>query len=278
MGFSAYCVSDAGAKWLAQYYPIMQIVAWTYFCALILCLLFAPWLGGMKRTLQTKKLKIHIARGFFNMGVALCAVLTFSHMPITSAYTIFFLAPLVVTILAIPVYKEHVSLKHWLVIAAGFSGVLIAFPPGPAFFNPWILAAFATMFFVSALNLLARPLDAHETILSLAFYPNLINTLVLVPLTLVDPVIPPLSHLVLFVLTGAMLTLGLVGVASSFRYARHAVAAPLHYSQIVWGVAIGYAVFGDVPDLRTLIGAGIIIASGIYLIESERRSFSQRTD
>lgn len=134
------------------------------------------------------------------------------------------------------------------------------------------------MFFVSALNLLARPLDAHETILSLAFYPNLINTLVLVPLTLVDPVIPPLSHLVLFVLTGAMLTLGLVGVASSFRYARHAVAAPLHYSQIVWGVAIGYAVFGDVPDLRTLIGAGIIIASGIYLIESERRSFSQRTD
>ncbi|MCB1721906.1 MAG: DMT family transporter [Rhodospirillales bacterium] len=272
MGFSAYTVADACVKWLSTYYPIIEIVALTYCFSLIFCMIVSPWLGGLKRTVQTKRLKIHIARGFTNIGVAVCAILALSHMPITSAYTIFFMAPFIVTLLALPLYKEHVPWQNWLVIALGFTGVLIAFPPGPALFDPWVLAAFGTTLCVAALNLLARPLGPDETILSLSFYPNIINVLCLGPLALLVFVAPSPQHLLIFALTGVMLTLGLIGVASGFRLARHAVAAPVHYIQIVWGSLIGYFIFGDVPSWQMLLGAGIIILSGFYLIETERRN------
>ena len=83
MGFSAYTVADACVKWLSTYYPIIEIVALTYCFSLIFCMIVSPWLGGLKRTVQTKRLKIHIARGFTNIGVAVCAILALSHMPIT---------------------------------------------------------------------------------------------------------------------------------------------------------------------------------------------------
>ncbi|MCB9982518.1 MAG: DMT family transporter [Rhodospirillales bacterium] len=270
MGFSAYTVGDACVKWLSAYYPVIEIVAITYCFSLVLCVVASPWLGGLRRTLQTKRFKIHIARGFTNMGVAVFAILALSHMPITSAYTIFFMAPFIVTLLALPLYKEHVPWQNWLVIALGFTGVLIAFPPGPALFDPWVLAAFGTALCVAALNLLARPLGPEETILSLPFYPSLINVLCLGPLALYVFVMPSAQHLLIFALAGVMLTLGLIGVASGFRLVRHAVAAPIHYIQIVWGCLIGYFIFGDVPSLQVLIGAGVIIASGVYLIETER--------
>jgi drug/metabolite transporter (DMT)-like permease len=272
IGFTAYAFADASAKWLTIHYSVLQVIAWTYFCALIFCIVCAPWLGGIKCTLQTKKLKIHIARGLCNVLLAIFAVLSFSKLPLTSVYTIFFLAPFVITLLAIPLYKEHVDKKHWLVITLGFCGVLVAFPPGPAIFNPWVLMAFAATFFIAILGLLARPLGKDETILSLCFYPSLANTLVLLPFTLQDMTMPPLSHLAVFMLTGIMITLGLSCVAHAFRTARHAVVAPLHYTQIVWGIVIGYVLFGDIPALQMLLGAAIIIGSGIYLIETERRN------
>ncbi|MCB1784260.1 MAG: DMT family transporter [Alphaproteobacteria bacterium] len=271
-GFSIYAISDASAKWLTAFYTPFEVVAWMYLFSLVFCILCAPILGGFPKTLRTTKLKFHLGRSVSNLVLAVFAVMGFSHLSLAAAYTIFFLAPFLITILAVPLYQEHVEKKNWLVIAAGFSGVLIAFPPGADLFNPWVLVTFIAMLCVAALGLLARPLGREETLLSLSFYPNLINTVVLLPPVLMTGHIPSWPHLVLFMISGACLTLGLSFVANSYRLARFSVVAPFHYSQIIWGLLFGYIIFGDKPEIQMLVGAAIIIGSGIYLIESERRA------
>lgn len=271
-GFTIYAISDTSAKWLTAYYSPFEIVAWMYLFSLIFCVLCSPFLGGFQKTIRTKKIKLHLARSFSNLLLAIFAVLTFSHLSLAASYTIFFLAPFLITAFAVPLFKEHVSRKNWGAIAIGFSGVLLAFPPGGGLFDPWILAALATTLCVAALGLLARPLGRDETLLSLSLYPNLLCTIVLLPPVLLEGQIPPWPHLLLFMMSGACITMGLSFVAHSYRIARFSIVAPFHYSQIIWGILFGYFIFGDKPELQMLLGAGVIIGSGIYLIESERRA------
>jgi len=81
--------------------------------------------------------------------------------------------------------------------------------------------------------------------------------------------IPQQEHLWLLILTGSLSAVGLICIPLGFIYARVAVAAPFHYIQMLWGIALGYLIFHDIPDLWTLAGASIIIASGIWLIRHE---------
>ncbi len=271
-GFSSFAIADACAKWLAQSYPIMQVVAFMYVFSLLFCLLASPFLGGIKATLKTGKAKIHAARSVCNLFVAVLAVQCFAHLPLTTIYTVLFLSPFIITILAIPLYKEHVPLKNWLIIIIGFSGVLVAFPPGLSNINPWIFVAFSTALFISLLGLLARPLDNKETILSLSFYPNLLSVLIFLPYALINYPLPEIHDLPLFALAGILLTAGLSGVASGYRTARYCAIAPLHYTQMIWGIILGYIIFGDIPNFKTMLGACIIIGSGLYLIYRESKS------
>ena len=129
-GFTSFAIADACAKWLGAHYDILHVIFWTYYISLILGLCFSPFLGGLKKTISTKKLHIHLGRGICALGIALCVVSALkgeNGLPLATLYTILFLAPFLITIAAQPIYKEKVPLKNWLIIAFGFSGVLVAF-------------------------------------------------------------------------------------------------------------------------------------------------------
>ena len=270
IGFSVFAVSDACAKWLTGYYSELTVLGYSYVFALLTGLVLSPKLGGLKATLRSQKLKFHAGRAVSNVFLAYFVVQAFKHLPLASVYTVLFLAPFVITILAIPFHKEHVPLKNWGVIAVGFSGILVAFQPGFADINPWIYSAFLTVFFIAGLSLLARPLGENETILSLSFYPNCLSVMVFLPLAISIGEIPQLSHIPVFMLAGVMLTFGLSCVAGAFRIAPYAVVSPFNYLQMIWALIFGYFIFSEVPGVSMLLGAAIIIGSGLYLITMER--------
>ncbi len=270
-GFSAFVISDSCAKWLTRDYDVLQIVAWTYLCTTLFGLVFSFKMGGIKATLKTQKLKFHIGRAICNFGLAVSVVTAFQNMPLTSVYPILFLAPFMITVLAVPLYKERVSLINWLIIAIGFSGVVIAFQPWTNEISIWVLVAFFTTFCISGLSLLARPLDENETLLSLSFYPSVINAVVLMPYALYHFPIPSLYDFPIFMLAGVMLTCGISGVATACRMARYAIITPLHYSQLILVFIIGYYVFGERPDWWMITGSIIIALSGIMLAFSDKK-------
>lgn len=271
-GYSVFSLSDTCAKWLSLYYPVELIVGYSHFFAFVFCLLLSPLLGGLKNTIRTQKLFVHLGRGFCNLTIAILAVLCYAHMPLAEAYTIFFLTPFIITILAIPFYHEKVPFHGWAVIAFGFSGVLVAFQPWLHPVDIWVGFALLTALLVAILGLLARALNKNETLLSLSFYPVLIPFLFVFPYSFFVHEIPSLIHLPIFALSGCFTFLGLMLVASAYRCARYAVVAPFHYVQMLWAIALGYGVFGDIPAVATIVGALMITASGIALIYLEKKS------
>lgn len=271
MGFTGFACADACAKWLGSYYDSMDVVFWSYLICLIFGLIISPWIGGLRGTLATQKLYIHIGRGVCALAIGLLIVTALSNgLQLTSLYTVLFLSPFLTTIAAIPIYKETVSLKSWIIIGFGFSGILVAFHDGLAGVTIEIIYAFCALAFIVGLGLLARPLAKGETLLSLSFYPSLtVVVLLFIPL-LPSLALPAMAHIPVFLMNGFFITFGLTGIAYGYKTAPYAIIAPIHYSQMVLALILGYLVFGDIPDLWRMAGASIIIASGIMLIFSKK--------
>ncbi len=268
-GFTSFAVADACAKWLGMHYEILHIIFWTYYISLVIGLCLSPFLGGIKKTLSTKKLHIHISRGVCALAIALCVVTALKALSLAMLYTILFLAPFLTTIVARPLYKEPVPFKNWCIIVLGFSGVLVAFRPDFTNILPEIKYAFLALIFIVALGLLARPLDNRESLLSLSFYPALTILILLSTTVLPNLTLPELNHIPIFVLGGLSVTIGLSGIAHGFRIAPFSIVAPIHYIQMVIALIVGYIVFNDLPDIWTIAGASIIIISGLLLISQK---------
>lgn len=278
IGFGAFAVSDAVTKWLSLQYHVIQIVSWNAVFAFIALLIFSRFLGGFKKTFQTRKRHIHIARGLCNTVIAVLVTFSFSKLPLASVYTLLFIAPFLTTLFAIPIYKEQVDRHGWMAIIFGFLGVLIVVRPGFTDMNAWLFLPIATAVFVSCMALMARGLGEDETLLSLAVFPVASNLLFLALPSLFLFEIPDPAHLGFFALCGITVAIGLITIARAFRIAKTSIVSPIHYTQIIWGILFGYFIFTDLPNIGTILGAFIIIGSGIYLIETERKTMKYGPD
>ncbi len=271
-GFTSFAFADACAKWLSQHYESAHVVFWTYYIALIFGIIFSPFLGGFKKTLKTQKLYIHIGRGICALAVSFLAVSALRELSLATLYTILFLSPFLTTVAAWPVFKEPVKAKGWLIIALGFSGVVIAFRPDITEISNGMIYAFLALIFIVGLGLLSRPLHKDETLLSLSFYPSITIVLLLGVSFLPDVPMVAWEHIPLFVMNGTFVSIGLCGIAHGYRIAPFSMVAPVHYTQMVAAVLIGYFIFGDFPDIWIFAGATIIVISGIALILTSRNS------
>lgn len=270
-GFTAFAFADACSKWLGDSYNLWTILFWVYYYTMIFSIVFSPMLGGLRSTFKTKKLRFHIGRGISALFVGIFVVTALSNgLPLASMYTILFLAPFMISIAAIPLYKEKVPLKSWVIIAIGFSGILIAFHEGLNSFTPEVIYAFCALLFIVILSLLARPLNEGESLLSLSLYPAMTITLIVSIYAFPSITLPSGFDMLIFMADGLFVTIGLSGVAHSFRTTTYAKVAPVHYTQMVIALAVGYWVFDDKPDIWMLAGAGIIIISGIMLVTNKK--------
>jgi drug/metabolite transporter (DMT)-like permease len=268
-GFALFSMGDATAKLISRDYSVFQI-AWV-FCLAGLPILGAasPWLGGLRRSLITPNWKLQLFRGILNVANGPIIFYAFSVLTMAQVYTIAFCTPMVTSLLSIPLLKEHVGWHRWAAIIAGFSGILISFRPGAIPLEPAALCAFLSTILFSTINITARILREKETPLSFSLYPVFLGCFLLAPFALPLPAGMPFGDLMLFIFGGACVSGALLFLAAAFRFAPASVAAPFHYTQMIWGLLLGYFIFGDKPDLWMLAGAAVIIASGLYLINRE---------
>lgn len=269
-GFSLFAMGDAVFKYLGPVYSVYVISFYSSLFALIGLLLYAMKTGGIKKALQTRNMKLHLLRGLLLLFEFLFIIYAFTHMTLAKTYALIFAAPLLTTIFSIPLLGERVNWRSWLVIAVGFIGVLVILRPG---LIPLDLAAFAALggalLFCFA-NIAARKIGQEDgSIVSFGLYVELVVVPGTLLLALTDFAAPTLPHLGLFVFSGFSGGAALILIALGFAKAPAAIAAPFHYVQMIWGIALGYIIFGDALDLWTAIGATLIIGSGLWLIRME---------
>jgi len=270
-----FSLLDTSAKVLATRHgiPVAQL-SWLRFLVQFVGLLVAvPALGlmSLERLFTTRKLAKQLTRSLLMAATTVFNFLALQYLRLDQTITIVFLAPLVVALLAGPLLGEWVGWRRMVAIIIGFLGIIIAVRPGYAAVHPAVLYSFAAMFAYALFMLLTRHLAPFDPPLVTLFYSMFVGTLFGAPIALSQWVWP--GDIVTWLL---LLSLGVLGGTGHFLFilaynrAPASAISPFLYAQLISMVALGYLVFGDVPDAWTLTGALIIIASGIYLIHRER--------
>lgn len=254
---------DAMSKVLAETYAITQIL-WVR--ALVFTA-FAIWVvrrNGVGATLRSARPWLQGLRAVLLVIESGVFVLAFKLLPLADAHAIAAAAPLFVMALSVPLLGEQVGPRRWLAVIAGFIGIMIIVRPGFQEIT-WpilvpLLGAFLWAFYQILLRLCART-DSSDTTLLWTACGGLAATTLVAPLSWTPPDATASVLLIVLSLLGSFAHLAMI---KAFERAEAIALQPFLYSLVVWAAVIGYIVFGDIPDRWVMLGATIIVASGLY--------------
>lgn len=265
-----FALMDAALKTLSASYPVAQVVALRGLVALPLVCLYI--LGRREaHTLLRIRWWLHLVRGVLIVLMLWLYAEGLKVLALTEAYTIFFIAPLLITLLSVPVLKETVRAPQWLAIGLGLLGVVIAMRPnGESFlsFGALVVLASASCYAVSAI--MARVVSRTDSSASVLFWTSLmlaVGPSLMAARGWADIAAAHWPLIAALAVTGF---LGQVAITEAFQHGQASAVAPFEYSALAWGMALDWLLWHSVPDHYTLLGAAIIVGSGLYLIRKER--------
>lgn len=269
---SVLCLAamEAVAKILTATYPF-QMVAWgRYAFHVLLILPFLITATGRSR-LVTRRIGLHLIRTLILVAATLCFIAAITVMPLADATALVFTAPLVVTGISALFLGERVGIRRWLAVLVGFAGVLVIVRPGPDFTNWIALLPLAAGVLYAFYQVSTRMLAATDHAMTLFFYTAIGGMALMsaiVPFYWVTPTGPDLA---LMALMGVFGCAGQYLLIKSLETANASVVAPFVYAQLIWATLFGLVLFAQFPDLWTLVGAAVLVASGLYIWNRERR-------
>lgn len=271
---SCFACLDASAKWINLTGEPVQTAALRYVVGfLLVAAVCGPWApaGSPRRVGASRSPALQAARGLFVVAATLTSFFALRRLPLTQATAITFAAPLITALLAGPVLGEWPGRHRLAAVAVGFAGVLVITRPWSGPLDAAMLLAALTALFNSCYAIATRLLAPRDPPLTTLFWTGAVGAGVMLPAL---PLVwrAPSKARVWVVLFG----LGLFGALGHWlmilahRRAPASTLAPFFYAQIVGAVALGWLVFGDLPDRWTLAGAAVVIGSGLYLLHRER--------
>lgn len=276
LAFGIYSTHDVVVKFLGGTYSAVQIVFFANvfgFPIVMLMLMRDPVDGNLKprhpwwTLIRTTSAVLSTVSAFY----------AFSVLPMAQTYALIFAAPLLITILAIPILGETVGWRRSLAVIFGLIGVMVVLRPGATSLAAGHLAAIAAAVFSAIGAVVVRKIGHEERSAVLLVYPMAANFLVMGCLLPFAYKPMPVLHLGGLVLIAALGFLGALCHIAAYRRGSAGVVAPMQYSQILWAVLYGAVFFNETPDLTTAIGATIIILSGVYVVfREEKGGASQR--
>jgi drug/metabolite transporter (DMT)-like permease len=259
---------DAIAKYLMQSFSIVQVIWARFFIHTLWVLLFMSLCGGIQ--ISSQRYSLQIVRSLLLFTVTIFFFLGVREVQLATAAVMMYLAPIMVTILAIPLLKESVGIRRWIGVIVGFVGALITVRPGMSDFEMGmvflLMSATCHAFYLIA----TRKIRAYDNPLTTLFYTGIAGAVIMSFIVPFFWITPNLQQSLWFV------AMGFVGSAShfclirAFRSAPASVVAPFSYSSLIWSISLGYLVFNELPDRWVLLGGFVIIASGLYIFYREQ--------
>jgi drug/metabolite transporter (DMT)-like permease len=267
----SFAMMDAALKLLSPHYPPMQVAALRGLAALPVIVIWVGFAGGYRQLLRVRW-SLHLWRGLLAILMLASFAYALKRMPLAEAYAVFFVAPLMITLLSALVLKERIRLAHWIAIAVGFIGVLVVLrPTGSGVMNTasLMVLASAACYALSAISV--RVLARTDSTSSMMFW--MIAMLSIGASALAWPNWVPLrsEHWPMLLVIAVTGSVAQYAVTEAFRHAQASAVAPFEYTALGWGVCLDWWLWRTLPDHWVFIGAGIIIASGIYVLRHEQQ-------
>ncbi len=268
LAMALFSSMDAVIKHLRTDYTALQIVFFRMAFGAVPMLALIHAEGGLP-ALVTRRLPAHLMRSVLTLAALVCFFHSFRLLPLADAYAITYAAPLIATALSLPLLGERVDARRWAAVLVGLAGVIVILRPGGGVLSGGGMIALAGAALLAVNVVLLRQLSRTETNAAIVFYFTVVGTLasgVLMPFVWRWPEGTDWAWLIAVGLIGG---LGQICITEALRQAPVAVVSPFQYSQLLWGTLFGFVVFDDLPGGAVIVGAAIVVACGLYVLQRE---------
>ena len=286
-GIFVFSAQDLILKLLSGNYPLHQAMLLRCVTAIPFMLALVAYNGGLK-TLLTANWRVMLVRGMIMFCAYTSYYLALAALPMATTVSLYFAAPLFITVLSVVFLGEIVGPRRWMAVLAGFAGVIILVRPGSELFD-WaaLLPVLAGLCYGTSM-IIARRFGTRETAAAMAFHGNTVFLLGAIALSLVFGsgafasdghkslgflmrgwATPSLLDLGLMMACGVIAAVGSTLLTQAYRVAEANVVAPFEYSGLVWSVLYGWIFWRDWPDPVSWIGVAIIVGAGLYVLYRE---------
>ncbi len=266
-----FIFNDALIKLAAESVPSIQAIGVRGVFATLWCAL-ALLASGAWRQIGAAAHPYVLLRGLLEAAAAIVYLVALFHIPFAIATAVNLSTPLVLTVLAVLMLREDVRWRRWSAVILGFAGVLLVIQPRPGDLNTWTWVALVGTFIGAFRDVLTRYLPPGVPTLVVSFTTAITVAIAGCGGALLEGWQPMSGHALGFIVASSLLLatgyqLLVVALRSG---AEISVIGSFRYGSILWAIAIGYVVWGDVPNALALFGIAVIVASGLYILHRER--------
>ena len=278
----AFSLMFAAIK-LAGHVPVGEVVFFRSFFALVPLFVWTCFTAGPLAAIRTKRPIYHIGRstigtlGMFSNFAAL------KLLPLATVTAFSFMQPVFAVILAALLLHEKVGRYRWTAVVVGFAGILMMIEPHGGLlsilslhFSRGVFYALSYSFFSALVVILIRQMSATESGESIVFYFMLSGAIVGGAIMSFDHVALGWNSAMWLVLSGLVGGAGQIFLTYCYRYAEPSLLASFEYTSMIWAMLLGVFVFAEMPETMVLVGAGVVIASGLFIVWREHRLHVER--
>ncbi len=266
-----FVVLDTLAKYLMQFYPVVQVI-WGrfFFHTILLSIILVATRSNLKKEFRSRRPGLQIWRSVLMLATNGLFFYSIKYIDLATATTIMFLSPIFVTILAIPILGESVGFRRWIGVMIGFVGAVIIVRPGLGVFDTGILVLLLAAFSHSFYQIFTRQVRIYDSPITSLLYTGLVGAVVMSMVAPFQWQWPTMTHWILFLFLGITGIIGHFCLIRALRVAPASVVSPFSYSSLIWATGFSYFFFGELPDYWVFIGGFLIVASGLYILHRER--------
>jgi len=267
---------DAISKWLVADYAIGQMM-WIRSVPFFLFAWFVVRRPGLRAALVSRRPGLQIVRSLIAVVEGAAFVFAFRYLPLADTHAIAATAPLMVIALGVVVLGERADKARWLAVAAGFVGVLLIVRPGFRDLGWPVLLPLGGALLWAGYQILTRLASRHDTPDTSLIWAALISVVATSFVGPIDWQWPTDVAWALMIVISLMGAIAHYALIKALDYAEAGAVQPYAYTLLVWVTVLGFVLFGDIPDVWTILGAAIVVASGLYTWHHDRRIVSAAT-
>ena len=267
LSICAFSLMDVIVKWSIEY-PLGQILFFRGFFGILFYFFVIPR-ERLNNFYKTKRAGLHFLRCVSGLIALIAIFIALRKLPLATVVSISFAAPIFTTIFSIFLLSEKVGIFRWLAVIIGFIGILIITEPGISQLNIYYIFPIIFCLGLSYVAITIRQLSTSEPVWLISFYFSLSITLLSLLTIPQGWVMPNFNHFILLSLIGIFGGVANLWLSQSYKYSEVSLVTPLKYLALVFAIIFGYLIWGEIPTIKTLAGAFLVIISTLIIFRRE---------
>ena len=263
----AFSVMDLIVKW-SENYPLGQVLFFRGFFGVILYFFIMPR-ERIKNFYLTKRAGLHFLRCLFGLIALIAIFIALRNLPLATVVSISFAAPIFTTIFSIFFLSEKVGFYRWLAVIIGFVGIIVITEPGFGALNIYYVYPIIFCLGLSYVAIAIRQLSTTEPVWLISLYFSITISLAGLLTIPYGWIMPDIKDLLLLSMIGFLGGFANLWLSQSFKLSEVSLVAPLRYLGLVFGIIFGYLIWDEIPTVRTLLGALLVIFSSLIILRRE---------